>query len=106
MIEEGLYPDAVYVNGDIVTLDKSNAQAEAVATWQDKIVAVGSTAQLRKMAGLRTQMVDLGGKTMVPGLIEPHNHFSVYGPWALMRVNLSSPPVGPHQKPERIAGSP
>jgi len=93
-MEEGLHPDVVYINGDVVTLDKSNAQAEAVATWRDKIVAVGSTAQLQKMAGPRTKMIDLGGKTMVPGLIEPHNHFSMYGPLALIMVNLSSPPVG------------
>ncbi len=93
-MEEGLHPDVVYVNGDVVTLDKSNTQAEAVATWQDKIVAVGSTVQLQKMAGPRTKIVDLGGKTLVPGLIEPHNHFSMYGPMALITVNLSSPPVG------------
>ena len=93
-MEEGLHPDVVYVNGDVVTLDKSNTQAEAVATWQDKIVAVGSTVQLQKMAGPRTKIVDLCGKTLVPGLIEPHNHFSMYGPMALITVNLSSPPVG------------
>jgi len=94
MMEEGLHPDVVYINGDIVTLDKSKAQAEAVATWRDNILAVGSTAQLQKMVGPRTQVIDIRGKTLVPGLIEPHNHFSAYGPKALMRVNLSSPPMG------------
>ncbi len=95
MINEGLHPDVIYVNGDIVTLDASNPQAEAVATWGDKIISVGLTAQLQRMAGPRTQIIDLKGKTMVPGLIEPHSHFSVYGPWVLLRENLSSPPVGP-----------
>jgi predicted amidohydrolase YtcJ len=94
MIEEGLHPDVIYVNGDIVTLDKSNARAEAVATLQDKIVSVGSTVQMQKIAGPRTLTVDLGGGTLVPGLIEPHNHFSLYGPMALIPVNLTSPPVG------------
>ena len=93
-MEEGLHPDVVYINGDVATLDKSNAQAEAVATWRDKIVAVGSTVQLQKLAGPQTTIIDLGGKTMVPGLIEPHNHFILYGPLALIRVDLSSPPVG------------
>ena len=93
-MEEGLHPDVVYINGDVVTLDKSNTKAEAVATWQDKIAAVGSTVHLQKLAGPRTKIVDLGGKTMVPGLIEPHNHFSMYGPMVLVTVNLSSPPVG------------
>jgi predicted amidohydrolase YtcJ len=94
MIEEGLHPDVLYVNVDIVTLDRSNTQAEAVATWRDRIVAVGSKVLLQKMGGARTKVVDLGGKTLVPGLIEPHNHFIYYGPWALMRVDLTSPPVG------------
>jgi hypothetical protein len=94
MMEEGLHPDVVYINGDIVTLDKSNVQADAVATWQDKIVAIGSTVQLRKMAGPQTKIIDLGGKTLLPGLIEPHNHLILYGPMALIRVDLSSPPVG------------
>ena len=93
-MEKGLHPDVVYINGDVVMLDKSNSQAEAVATWHDKIVAVGSTVELQKMAGLRTKIVNLGGKTLVPGLIEPHNHFIAYGPMALMRMNLSSPPIG------------
>ncbi|MEI6609841.1 MAG: amidohydrolase, partial [Deltaproteobacteria bacterium] len=93
-MEEGLHPDVIYINGDIVTLDKANPEAQAVATWRDKIVAIGSTAQLQKMGGPRTKIVDLGGKTLVPGLIEPHSHFILYGPIALIRVDLSSPPVG------------
>jgi len=95
MIKEGLHPDVLYINGDIVTLNKANPEAQAVATWRDKIVAIGSTAQLQKMAGPQTKIVDLGRKTLVPGLIEAHSHFSVYGPWVLMRENLSPPPVGP-----------
>ncbi len=89
-----MHPDLVYVNGDIVTLDRSSPQAEAVAVWRDRIAAVGSTAQIEKMASPQTRKIDLVGKTLVPGFIEPHNHFILYGPMALIRVNLSSPPVG------------
>jgi predicted amidohydrolase YtcJ len=89
-----LHPDAVYVNGTVVTMDKSSRKAEAVATFGDKIAAVGAGSQIRKMAGPETKIVDLSGKTMVPGLIEPHNHFILYGPLALSRVDLSSPPIG------------
>jgi hypothetical protein len=89
-----LRPDAVYVNGTAVTLDRSNPRAEAVAVLGDRIAAVGPASRIRSMAGPETQIVDLAGKTMVPGLIEPHNHFILYGPLALSRVDLSSPPVG------------
>ena len=94
MAEKGLHPDVIYVNGDIVTLDKAGTKAEAVAVLGDKIVSVGSAALIREMAGPGTRTVDLEGKTMVPGLIEPHNHFIMYGPTALAAVNLTSPPVG------------
>jgi predicted amidohydrolase YtcJ len=94
MSNESFFPDVIYVHGDIVTLNPSQRQAEAVATWGDRIAAVGSTETLKQTAGPETRLVDLGGRTLVPGLIEPHNHFILYGPMALIRVDLSSPPMG------------
>lgn len=93
MNQEGFYPEAVFLNGGIVTLDESNTWAEAVATFEDKIVAVGTNSQIQGMAGSGTRIVDLAGKTMLPGLIEPHNHFIIYS-HQMFEVNLSSPPVG------------
>ncbi len=46
------------------------------------------------MADAHTKTIDLAGKTMIPGLIEAHSHLILYGPMALKRVNLSSPPLG------------
>lgn len=89
-----LHPHAVYFNGNIITMAPSNPKAEAVAVLGDRIAAVGTASRIRSMAGPETKAVDLAGKTMVPGLIEPHNHFILYGPLALSRVDLSSPPVG------------
>ncbi|HMK65926.1 MAG TPA: amidohydrolase [Thermodesulfobacteriota bacterium] len=93
-MHNGLHPEVIYINGNVVTLDPSRPQAEAVATWSDKIAAVGSNDELKQMAGPETGIVDLAGRTLVPGLIEPHNHFILYGPMALIRVDLSSPPMG------------
>jgi predicted amidohydrolase YtcJ len=92
---EGLFPALMFVNGTILTMDDKGSQAEAVATLGDKIVAIGTTAATQKLAGPTTRMVDLAGKTMVPGLNEPHNHFAMYGVYALRLVNLQSPPIGP-----------
>jgi len=92
---DGLFPDVVYLNGAILTLDEKHFQAEAVATLGDKIVAVGTTAAIQKLAGPATRTVDLAGKTLVPGLNEPHNHFAMYGVYALRLANLQSPPLGP-----------
>ena len=57
------------------------------------------------MAGAKTRIIDLKGKTLVPGLIEPHNHFILYGPMALIQVNLNSPPVGRIRSMKDLAGA-
>jgi predicted amidohydrolase YtcJ len=90
----GLFPDVVYINGTVLTMDDRNATAEAVATMGDKIVAIGPTAWMERLAGPKTQMVDLTGKTLLPGLNEPHNHFASYGISTLRFANLQSLPVG------------
>jgi imidazolonepropionase-like amidohydrolase len=60
--------DAIYFGGLIVTVDDKNPSAEAVAVKAGKIVAVGSRAAVETaQKGPKTQMVDLGGKTMIPG---------------------------------------
>jgi predicted amidohydrolase YtcJ len=92
---EGFFPDAIYINGTILTLEEKQSPAEAVATMGNNIVAVGKKAFIRKMAGPATRVVDLAGKTLVPGLNEPHNHFAMYGVYALRMVNLQSLPLGP-----------
>ena len=94
-LREGLFPEVMYVKGTILAMDDKGSQAEAVATLGDKIVAIGTTAAIQRLAGPTTRMVDLAGKTIVPGLNEPHNHFAMYGVYALRLVNLQSPPIGP-----------
>src|SRR5262249_18003299 len=68
-------PDLVLFGGDVHTMDPSNPKATAIAIAGDKIVAVGSDADLRKPGA--TREVDLGGKTVTPGLIDAHCH--LYG---------------------------
>jgi predicted amidohydrolase YtcJ len=67
-------PDAIYYNGKIVTLDKKESVASAVAIKDGKFAQVGNTEEIKKLAGTATKMVDLAGKTVVPGLIDGHTH--------------------------------
>lgn len=67
-------PDAVYFNGKIVTLDAAGSTAAAVAVQGGKVLKVGSADEIKKLAGPSTRLVDLGGKTVVPGLIDAHCH--------------------------------
>ena len=71
-----LKPDKVLFNGKIVTVDKDFSVVEAVAIKDGKFVAVGSNAEIRALIGPNTELIDLEGKTVVPGFIDPHVHFA------------------------------
>jgi predicted amidohydrolase YtcJ len=66
--------DTVLVSGKILTADARFSMQQAVAVRDGRIAAVGTTAQIRKMAGAKTQVIDLGGRTVIPGLIDSHMH--------------------------------
>lgn len=67
-------PDLVLSNGKIVTVDDRFSIAQAVAVRGDRIVAVGSNADINRLAGPGTRRIDLGGRTVTPGLIDNHMH--------------------------------
>jgi len=91
-------PDRIFFGGPIITMDESLPLAEAVAVKWDRIAAVGSNQEILNLAGQDTERIDLAGKTLLPGFIEPHNHFSVAGTSSLLHANLQSPPLGPISK--------
>jgi predicted amidohydrolase YtcJ len=67
-------PTHIFQNGKIVTVDSSFRIAEAIAIRDGRIVAVGTNAEIAKLAGSATEQVNLGGKTVLPGLIDSHVH--------------------------------
>ncbi len=66
--------DMVLLNGRIVTLDGASSVTEALAITGDRIAATGSSDEIRKRAGPTTKVIDLGGRTVIPGLIDSHIH--------------------------------
>ncbi|MGJ4892362.1 amidohydrolase [Bradyrhizobium sp. HKCCYLRH3099] len=72
-------PDLVLVNAKVLTLDEQSSVTEAIAVRDGKILSVGSSASMRALAGARTQVLDVAGKTVVPGLIDTHAHFKAAG---------------------------
>ena len=66
--------DTIYYNGKIITVWDAHPVAEAVAIRGKRFLAVGSNSEVLKMAGASTKKVDLGGRAVVPGLIESHTH--------------------------------
>jgi hypothetical protein len=67
-------PDLILSNGKIVTVDDRFTIAQAVAVRGDRIVAVGANAEIGRLAGPATRRIDLGGRTVTPGLIDNHMH--------------------------------
>jgi len=66
--------DTIFYGGDIVTMNKSQPAAEAVAIQDGKIIQVGSLAKLKAVQGKDTKLVNLNGQTLMPGFVEPHVH--------------------------------
>lgn len=69
----------VVKNGTIITMEASAPEVQALAVRGDRIVATGTTAAIEKYVGPSTEVVDLGGLTAIPGLIEGHGHFMGLG---------------------------
>ena len=66
--------DTIFYGGDIVTMNKAQPAAEAVAIQNGKITKVGSLSQVKSLQGKDTKLINLNGQTLMPGLVEPHVH--------------------------------
>ena len=83
--------DLVLLGGNVLTMDGRDSRAEAVAVNGSKLEAVGSNAEVSKLIGPDTEVVHLAGRTVIPGFVDPHNHFSLTT-FQPVSVNCSVPP--------------
>ena len=67
-------PDTILVNGKILTVDAQFSTREALAIRDGRIVALGTSADIRKLAGRETRVIDVQGRAVIPGLIDSHLH--------------------------------
>jgi predicted amidohydrolase YtcJ len=79
--------DLVIVNAAVHTMDAGRPTASAVAVIGNRIVALGSDAEIRALAGPRTRVIDAGGKLVLPGFNDAHVHF-LSGGFSLANVDL------------------
>src|SRR5262245_61949927 len=68
--------DLLLVNGRVLTVDSSDRVAQAVGIAGNRIVVVGTSAEVERAAAPNARRIDLGGRTVTPGLLDAHAHFS------------------------------
>jgi predicted amidohydrolase YtcJ len=85
--------DKIWVGGPILTMNDAAMRAEAVAMKDGKILAVGKKDDVLKTKGDKTEMVDLGGRALIPGFVDAHGHVMMGGLQALA-ANMLAPPDG------------
>jgi predicted amidohydrolase YtcJ len=94
--------DTIYLGGDIVTVNDRQPAAEAVAVKDGKILAVGLRAAIeRDHKGATTRVVDLAGRSLLPGFIDAHSHY-FSSLTVANQVNVYAPPAGPGKDPASV----
>jgi hypothetical protein len=95
----------MYYGGDILTMEGDQPMyVEALVVKDGSIVFAGPKSEAMQQAGKGHRMVDLEGKTLLPGFIDPHSHF-INALSMSSQANCSPPPVGPATDPEGVVAS-
>jgi predicted amidohydrolase YtcJ len=87
-------PDTILWNGDILTMDSAAPRAQGMAIRGGRIIGVGSNAEMQRLAGPSTRRLDLGGRVVIPGVIDAHNHPAGAGLSHLREVDCDLRSVG------------
>src|SRR6266480_3004208 len=90
-------PDIVLVNASVHTMDAAHPTANALAILGNKVVGIGETAEVEKLAGPKTRKIDAAGKLVFPGFNDAHVHFLMGG------FSLSSVDLRDAKSPEEMA---
>ena len=85
--------DKVLINGNIITVNSTNDIVEAVAIKDSLFIKIGTNEEIQEYIGVNTEVIDLEGKTVTPGIIDAHTHLIYYGQAENQYVNLRPPEV-------------
>ena len=87
-------PDTIFAGGTVLTVDETHPAAEAVAVRDGRIAAVGSNEEVRSLAGPGTSVIELDGRTLVPGFVDAHSHLVMASQKRSFMADLNAPPIG------------
>jgi len=94
------YADTIFFNGKVVSMEDKSTSTEVGRTYQalavknDRIMKLGESRAVRALAGPDTRVFDLKGKTLIPGIVEPHSHIYGRAVQYLDRFGFKYPPNG------------
>ncbi|WP_026331593.1 amidohydrolase [Pseudomonas mandelii] len=95
--------DLVLINGKIFTADRSQPKVQALAVQDGKVLKVGSNEQIKTLIEPGTKVIDLGGKTLMPGLIDSHSH-AIFGGLEMASANMEDEVVDLDELEKRLRG--
>ena len=95
--------DLVLFNGKIFTADRNQPKVQALAVQDGKVLQVGSDAQIKALIDSGTQVIDLAGKTLMPGLIDSHSH-AIFGGLEMVAANMEDEVVELDELEKRLRG--
>lgn len=93
--------ERAFINGQVLTLNNNQPNATAMLIRGDRIIAIGDDADVLEQASDTAPVVDLAGKTLIPGFVDAHSHFPVSG-LSAVSVNIAPPPIGPGESKEAV----
>jgi predicted amidohydrolase YtcJ len=100
--EERVVADAIYMGGDIITINDAQPEVESLAVKDGKILAVGNLAEIESAyKGQATGVVDLAGRTLLPAFLDAHSHY-ISSLTVANQVNVYAPPAGPGKDPGSV----
>jgi predicted amidohydrolase YtcJ len=92
-LRQGEAADTIFVNGNIVTMDAARSTAKTLAVKDGRILLAGDEATAQAATGGTTQIIDLHGRTVTPGLIDAHCHLSACGLLGTVYVDVNWPAI-------------
>ncbi|UXY51170.1 amidohydrolase [Pseudomonas tohonis] len=93
--------DMVLFNGKVFTADRARPMVQAIAVENGKVLAVGNDAEIKALADASTQRIDLGGKALMPGLIDTHSH-AIFGGLEMSTANMGDEQVSLDELEKRL----
>ncbi|MBC3269915.1 amidohydrolase [Pseudomonas sp. SWRI81] len=95
--------DLVLLNGKIFTADRTQPKVQALAVGQGKVLQVGTDAQIKALIETATQVIDLQGKALMPGLVDSHSH-AIFGGLEMVSANMADEVVSLDELQKRLRG--